>query len=86
MKYTNKVHDNEYQYYKNRISLIHLMLISFSSLLYTEIKEIDNHFDPLLCLFSSNWNTKSEEIIWSLLNFALFYELSSFVFLEAHNR
>lgn len=77
--YAGKVHDNEQQYYGNRLSLVQLALVAFSSLLYLPLKSNENFIDPLLLLFCSQWNSKAKEVLFSLLNFAFNHEEGGFV-------
>jgi len=77
MLYKDKIHDDVH--YQNRLSLIQLLLIVFSSPLYKSLKENEKFIDPLLWLFSSQWNKNIKEIFYSLLNFAFNHELGRFV-------
>ena len=77
--YKKAIHDNEAQYYQNRLAIIKLALISFSSILYLSSENTENFMDTILWLFCSQWNLKVKEIVYSLLNFTLCYSLDLIV-------
>jgi hypothetical protein len=43
------------------------------------LKDNEKFIDPLLWLFSSQWNKRAKEIFYSLLNFAFNHELGRLV-------
>ena len=80
IKYKDKTHDKDDQYYVNRIALIKLILCLSSTTLYFPIKEAMTHINPMIWLFCSQWNTKVEQILYSLINFAFNYDTAYNVF------
>ena len=79
VKYNNTVHDNETQYNHNRLCLMQLMLITFSSALYLTTKESSQYTDFMLMLFCSKYSEEADKMLCSLLNFAFNYQEKSFV-------